>query len=337
MKITRHPMLQDDLFEGDIELDDSDGFGDIVGAGIGSPRVWTHGIVPYLIDESITTPNRVNNAIDNWREGTEIIFAERTDERNYVVFVDGPGCSSKVGMFGGKQTIKIHRSCGTEAVTHEIGHTLGLNHEHTRGDRDELIVVHWDNIDPSHRNNFQMSGLQMYGELDFFSIMMYWSTAWAIDVNEPAMTRVSDGGIWGKNMRLSDGDKATIAEMYAEEIADRPEAPPEIEPGAPHILEVHGWEIRVWLRDPAKDEEILATVETKSTDSGVFAVSWSGWAIMVTVLPYVGGWWTGASGTTDVEWRLEGIGPSGEGWRIDKQGREPSSAFIKILPSSSEP
>ena len=48
---------------------------------------------------------------------------------------------------------------------HELVHTLGFVHEHTRPDRDNFISVNMDNIEPGKEKNFEK---RPHGTSDFF-------------------------------------------------------------------------------------------------------------------------------------------------------------------------
>ena len=48
---------------------------------------------------------------------------------------------------------------------HELLHTLGFVHEHTRPDRDDFISVNFDNIEPGEEKNFEK---RPHGTSDFF-------------------------------------------------------------------------------------------------------------------------------------------------------------------------
>ena len=48
---------------------------------------------------------------------------------------------------------------------HELLHTLGFDHEHTRPDRDSFISVNTDNITPGKEGNFERS---KQGYSDYF-------------------------------------------------------------------------------------------------------------------------------------------------------------------------
>ena len=68
-------------------------------------------------------------------------------------------------------------------VQHEMLHALGFLHEMARPDRDDYVVVHWDNIDPIFHNQYhKMNNLtwEDYGEkYDLKSIMHYEGWAFA--------------------------------------------------------------------------------------------------------------------------------------------------------------
>ena len=66
------------------------------------------------------------------------------------------------------------------AAAHEVGHALGLLHEHQRPDRDQYVKVHYDLIhDIRHGQVFKHGsyGSLTYGlPYDYGSIMHYTST-----------------------------------------------------------------------------------------------------------------------------------------------------------------
>jgi choriolysin L len=62
---------------------------------------------------------------------------------------------------------------------HELGHALGLLHEHSRPDRDDSVIINWNNIYPFNWLQFDEANLteaQTYGvPYDVGSVMHYGS------------------------------------------------------------------------------------------------------------------------------------------------------------------
>ena len=65
-------------------------------------------------------------------------------------------------------TLRYFRGCFDSGLTipvHELLHTLGFVHEHTRPDRDKFITINFDNILPGKKKNFEK---RTEGNSDFF-------------------------------------------------------------------------------------------------------------------------------------------------------------------------
>ena len=139
--------------------------------------LWPEGVVPYTIDGGLPEPQRVLDAIEHWHDNTLIRFVERTNETDWINFVepDESTCASRVGMTGGEQDLVLADVCSVGAAIHEIGHAVGLWHEQSREDRDSHVNVLFDNIDKRKSSNFTQhirSGDDI-GPYDFGSIMHY--------------------------------------------------------------------------------------------------------------------------------------------------------------------
>ncbi|KRY47636.1 Signal peptidase complex catalytic subunit SEC11C [Trichinella britovi] len=124
---------------------------------------WHTNHILYRMEASLKDASRdaILRALQLWQENTCIRFEERDQlEPNVALinFVDDSqsdgGCSSFVGRVGGIQNISIAwPRCSSEGiVSHQIGHALGLLHEHSRPDRDEHIIVNYEQTVSEHRD-----------------------------------------------------------------------------------------------------------------------------------------------------------------------------------------
>ena len=181
--------------------------------------LWPDNTVYYDIDPSLPNQQRVNDAIAHWESNTAVKFIRRTSETNYIYFTPGGGCSSYVGMIGGRQPITLADGCSTGNTIHEIGHAVGLWHEQSRADRDQTITVYFDNIISGREHNFYTydqsgyDGEEYTAGLDLGSIMMYSSYSFSAN-GQPTITR-KDGSTYSvQRSQLSAGDVEGISVMY---------------------------------------------------------------------------------------------------------------------------
>lgn len=148
-----------------------------------APEAWPKGVIFYKIDESLPEKTKENiiEAMQVWQNMTKtIVFAERIDQRDYAVFVDTDGtCSSYIGVFGGEQQVNLAKGCGFGGALHEIGHLIGLTHEHQRPDRDEYITIDWNQLELNSTTIFNFMSYprssfpEYLGPYDYASIMHY--------------------------------------------------------------------------------------------------------------------------------------------------------------------
>lgn len=89
---------------------------------------------------------------------------------------NGVASSSSFGMIGGRQLLKISENQNniTHAAIHEIGHALGLYHEHQRPDRDKYITIRLPgDINPGQYTPYENLNAYLSKEFDYNSVMMY--------------------------------------------------------------------------------------------------------------------------------------------------------------------
>lgn len=180
---------------------------------------WPNNTVYYTIASNLPNQSRVTNAIAHWENNTSLRFIPRTNQSNYIEFRSGGGCSSSVGMVGGRQYINLANGCSTGNTIHEIGHAIGLWHEQSRTDRDQYITVNFNNIQSNREFNFRTyaeqgrDGDEYTTSLDLGSIMMYGSFAFSRN-GQPTITR-KDGSTYSvQRNALSSADLQGINQMY---------------------------------------------------------------------------------------------------------------------------
>jgi len=186
-----------------------------------APNLWPYGVVPYALQEDLPNKKRVKEAIKRWNDADVTVHLRPRDaETDYVVFVTGDRCSSKRGCTGGAQEIVLTPACRVGVVLHEIGHAVGLMHEHNRPDRDEYIErICMENISAYALSNFQ-SRPQDDGEpggYDFKSIMHYSQMAFSRNRGQtilPRPDKVPPDVLIGQRLSLSDGDIQRIKALY---------------------------------------------------------------------------------------------------------------------------
>lgn len=201
--------------------------------GTFATNFWSNGIIPYEFDANVTSVHQTAmlTSMGDWQAAANVQFRARTDEDNYVHIQDSTGNNSSVGMIGGKQVINIFNWNNEFIMAHELGHCLGLWHEHTRPDRDSFIAINIDNIQNDYRDQFDKnSSANVYWkyDYDFDSVMHYGQCAFSIDCaagftctcTNAVITVLPPNQAWqtliGQRAHLSTMDSLTMSFLYPE-------------------------------------------------------------------------------------------------------------------------
>jgi len=191
-------------------------------------RLWRDGVIPFLIDDSYTGDQKATiiQAMRHWENSTCLSLIERTTEKDFIFFHKGRcGCCSYVGRKGnGRQGISIGKNCDKFGiVVHEIGHTVGFWHEHTRPDREEFVTIVNDNIKKGEEHNFlKLTSTEINSRnepYDYGSIMHYGKSTFAKEVSQITILPKKDPRTElipdiGQREQLSAGDIRQTSKMY---------------------------------------------------------------------------------------------------------------------------
>ncbi|KAE9034316.1 hypothetical protein PR003_g18966 [Phytophthora rubi] len=166
---------------------------------VSTQRIWDDSVVCYQLNEDYpfnsTQKEYIYEAMSKYEESTNVRFVTTaTCEKESMTYCDscanwvdfkhpssGRDCNSSIGITDeGAQTMNLADRCFEVdddlktvygSAMHEIGHSLGMYHEHQHPKR--TIGVFWDDIDQSIWSEMTIRDLSVGGPYDLDSVMHY--------------------------------------------------------------------------------------------------------------------------------------------------------------------
>jgi hypothetical protein len=190
--------------------------------------LWPGGIVPYSYAPGFTNVASARDAMVLMEAQTPVRFVPRTTQPGFMLFQNHPTANqgaAGVGYNGRQQNILIGMSMTAKGVLHELGHVIGLDHEHNSPVRDQFVEVLIDNVLDANKSDFDIASYAVSALLrpyDFVSIMHYGPTTFGKPLPPPSMGRRTTmrrrdglpGPLGGAGGDLTPNDIAGIEAMY---------------------------------------------------------------------------------------------------------------------------
>uniref|UniRef100_H2XN17 Metalloendopeptidase n=1 Tax=Ciona intestinalis TaxID=7719 RepID=H2XN17_CIOIN len=193
------------------------------GASIGLD-LWTNRIngrvkIPFVMrnDTSNASEIAIYEAVAAISGSTCIDFINRTTEVDFIEIIPDVGCWSYVGRRGGKQELSIGPGCEISwVVQHEFLHALGFWHEQSRPDRDDYVIIQYDNIIEDKIHAFELRAINSLGSpYDLQSIMHYHAYAFTKNGDATILDKATNEPIIGPDPRvLTQEDINQLTTLY---------------------------------------------------------------------------------------------------------------------------
>jgi Astacin (Peptidase family M12A) len=199
-------------------------------------ELWTDGVIPITFNKEIEPPlqKMVLQACQEWAKSTSHIHCQLGPYKGQKLKVtrtfmgNNAGCWSMLGQSAYFMGFKRHMNLGygcdrPEIVLHEMGHVLGLAHEHQRADRDSYITIHTENVDDPYlgfglKLNFNKQKTELVTAYDFLSIMHYRRDAFSKNGKDTIVPKAEFSSFFdqmGHAKELSPLDRAAVKKLYA--------------------------------------------------------------------------------------------------------------------------
>nr|XP_029707783.1 astacin-like metalloprotease toxin 2 [Aedes albopictus] len=188
---------------------------------------WLNATVIYQIDGHFTSDElqAIKHAMTSIESISCVRFVGRKYEVGYVrIIAESSGCWADTGRSPGVSELNLGPGCfeSEGTVLHELMHTLGFLHQHTRPDRDQYVQILYENIIQSPEILFNFEIIEPWTNFafplpyDYDSIMHYKPAMYSKDpqrlvtiaTKNPTVTSI------GQRDRLSVLDIVSINFLY---------------------------------------------------------------------------------------------------------------------------
>lgn len=186
---------------------------------------WENGVIPFYFsgqfsDSEVATAKK---AMARWESVCAVNFKEvsPTSYAYQIMKINRSNeWSSTIGE--NNSVYFMYFGTGTEDdqyghCLHELGHCLGLLHEHQRYDRDVYITIYYENIWPEYIFNYKVENNELIKEsdypYDYYSIMHY--PEYGFSFNGKATLKPKDATVVvGQRKELSEYDILKVQYIY---------------------------------------------------------------------------------------------------------------------------
>ncbi len=163
--------------------------------------IWAGGRVPYVLDQSFLADSvHIRTVMEKWQQGTVVQFRRRVEGDTAYVLIRRGRC---VTSSRGQVTVV---SADPDCLGHELGHSLGLTHEHQRPDRDDYVTIKTPFWWLWGRSQYRVIPQRLCRPYDLSSIMHY---------NIAYIKPLPGNVISRRDNTVSPGDILSINQMYS--------------------------------------------------------------------------------------------------------------------------